>query len=139
MKTRNLIGRALFATIFIVAAPGHFKAETIAYAKAAGVPLADLAVPASGILSLVAGLMVLLGYHAKLGAAGLVAFLVPVTLTMHKFWGIADPMMAQMQQVMFMKNVALIGGALMLAYAGSGAYSLDAWLAARRATTPATT
>ena len=137
MKAINLVGRILFSLIFITAATGHFKAETIAYAKASGVPLADLAVPASGVLSLLAGLSVLLGYKVKWGAAATVAFLVPVTLTMHKFWGIADPMMAQMQQVMFMKNVALIGGALILAYAGAGAYSVDAWLETRRARTSA--
>lgn len=132
MKPLAPIGRILFALIFIVAAFGHFKPETIAYAAASGVPLANLAVPASGILALLAGLSIATGYRARWGAVGLIAFLVPVTLTMHKFWTIADPMMAQMQQVMFMKNVSLIGAALYFVYAGAGAFSLDARLAARR-------
>jgi len=83
---------------------------------------------ASGILAIVSALMIATGYRARLGAAGIVAFLVPVTLTMHKFWAISDPMMASLQQVMFLKNVSLIGAALYFIYAGAGAFSLDAGL-----------
>ena len=56
----------------------------------------------------------------------LVAFLVPVTLSMHAFWAVKDPMMAQMQFAMFMKNLGLLGGALLVAHFGAGPYSLDA-------------
>ena len=126
MKTTTLIARILFSLIFIFAAFGHFKPDTIAYAAAAGVPLAKLAVPASGILSLAGGLSVLLGYRARLGAWALVVFLVPVTLMLHNFWAVTDPMMHQMQMVMFMKNLGLIGGALLIAVHGAGGYSLDA-------------
>ena len=42
-----------------------------------------------------------------------------------KFWGIADPQVAQLQRVMFMKNAAIAGGALLIMYWGSGPYSLD--------------
>ena len=87
------IGRALFALIFIAAAFGHFSSETIAYARHAGVPLANVAVPLSGVLSLIGGILVLLGYHARIGAWLIVLFLVPVTLTMHAFWAVPDPMM----------------------------------------------
>jgi putative oxidoreductase len=59
-----------------------------------------------------------------------------VTLAMHKFWAISDPMMASMQQVMFFKNVSLIGAALYFVYAGAGALSLDA--RARRELAPVT-
>ncbi|MDB4959328.1 MAG: hypothetical protein JWO36_6897 [Myxococcales bacterium] len=133
MKPFALAGRILFSLIFIFAAFSHFDANTIAYAAAAGVPLAKLAVPASGILALLGGLSIALGYRARLGAAALVVFLVPVTVTMHNFWAISDPMMRQMQLVMFMKNVALLGGALFFAYAGAGALSLDARAEARKA------
>ncbi len=120
------VGRALLAAIFLLAAPGHFKRETIEFAASQGVPLASIAVPLSGILALVGGLSVLLGYHARVGAALLVLFLVPVTLMMHAFWNIADPGMAQMQQAMFMKNLGLLGGALLIAHFGAGPISLDA-------------
>ena len=126
MKITTLIGRILFSLIFITAAAGHFKSETIAYAAASGVPLASLAVPASGILALLGGLSIALGYKTRWGAIALVAFLVPVTFMMHNFWAVTDPMMHQLQMVMFMKNVALVGGALTFAVNGAGAYSLDA-------------
>jgi len=45
---------------------------------------------------------------------------------MHKFWGIPDPMMQQMQMVMFMKNLTMLGGALLITQFGSGPWSLDA-------------
>lgn len=136
MKPLALVGRILFSLIFIFAATGHFKSSTIAYAAAQGVPLANLAVPASGILALIGGLSIALGYRARWGAAAIVAFLVPVTLAMHNFWSMSDPMMAQMHMVMFMKNVALIGGALFIAYAGAGAFSLDARASAGKAPAP---
>src|SRR5581483_11224771 len=89
-------------------------------------PLASLAVPASGILALLGGLSVALGFKARWGALALIAFLVPVTFMMHNFWAVTDPMMHQLQMANFMKNLALIGGALTFAVRGAGAYSLDA-------------
>ena len=126
MKSTALVGRILYSLIFLAAVPGHFKSETIAYAASSGVPLADIAVPASGILALVGALSVLLGYRARWGAAALIAFLVPVTLAMHNFWSVTDPMMHQLQMVSFMKNVGLIGGALMIIRFGAGELSFDA-------------
>ena len=120
------IGRIMFSLIFLLSVPNHFKHETVAYAAAAGVPLAHVAVPLAGLVALVGGLSVALGFHARLGAIALLVFLVPVTLFMHKFWGLSDAQQAQMQMINFMKNVALMGGALFFVYAGAGAYSLDA-------------
>jgi putative oxidoreductase len=45
---------------------------------------------------------------------------------MHKFWTVSDPMMAQIQMVMFMKNVSMLGGALLISHFGAGPISLDA-------------
>jgi len=120
------IGRAFFAAIFLSAGPSHFNPATIGYAASTGLPFASFLVPASGVLALLGGLSVLTGWHARLGALALVAFLVPVTLTMHAFWTVKDPSMAMMQQVMFMKNIGLIGGALLIAHFGAGPFSLDA-------------
>jgi putative oxidoreductase len=131
MKTTTLVGRILFSLLFLAAAPGHFQSETIAYAASQGVPLASLAVPASGVLALLGGLSIALGYKARWGALALIAFLAPVTVMMHNFWAVTDPMMHQMQMVMFMKNLAIIGGALTFAVHGAGAYSLDARLERR--------
>jgi putative oxidoreductase len=120
------IGRVMFSLIFVLSVPNHFKQQTMDYAAAAGVPLAHVAVPLAGIIALLGGLSVALGFHARVGAIALLVFLVPVTLFMHRFWGLSDPQQAQMQQVNFMKNLALMGASLFLVYAGSGAYSFDA-------------
>ena len=126
MRYVVLLGRICFAAIFIVAAPGHFKAQEIAYAAHAGVPLASLAVPVSGLMALAGGLSIALGYRTKIGAWLLVLFLVPVTLTMHNFWAVPDPMMRGMQMAMFMKNVSMLGAALLITHFGAGPLSLDA-------------
>lgn len=125
MRALVPIGRVLFAVIFVASIAGHFSSAEIGEASAHGVPFAHLVVPLAGLLALVGGLSVILGYRARFGALMLLLFLVPVTLVMHKFWGLPDPQMAMMQQIHFMKNVALIGGCLMLMYFGSGPYSLD--------------
>lgn len=120
------LGRVLFALIFLMSAPMHFTAQGVQYAAGAGVPLPQIAVPLSGALALFGGLSVLLGYHARFGALLLVLFLVPVTLMMHAFWAVGDPGEAQVQQIMFMKNVSMLGAALLVLHWGSGPFSLDA-------------
>ena len=121
-----VLGRVLFALIFLMAGPNHFAKQSIGYAASQGVPLASVAVPLSGILALAGGLSILLGYRAKLGAWLIVLFLVLVTPMMHKFWGVTDPMMAQVQMIMFMKNLSMLGGALLITQFGAGPLSLDA-------------
>ena len=121
-----VLGRFLFALIFLMAGANHFNKQTIGYAASQGVPLASIAVPLSGVLAIAGGLSILLGYRAKLGAWLIVLFLVPVTLMMHKFWTVSDPMMAQIQMIMFMKNVSMLGGALLISQFGAGPLSLDA-------------
>jgi putative oxidoreductase len=125
--TRYLVpvGRLLFAAIFLMSVPMHFAQSTYDHAAQQGVPLANVLVPLSGVLELFGALSLLLGYRARIGALLLALFLVPVTLAIHKFWGIADPMQAQMQQIHFMKNVALLGATLLMMYFGAGPISLD--------------
>ena len=121
-----LLGRALFASIFLMAPLSHFSAPTIAYAAQHGVPDAALLVPAAGVVAGLGGLCILLGLWARIGAVLVILFLVPVSLTMHAFWLETNPVMAGMQQAMFMKNVAMLGGALLLANFGAGPWSFDA-------------
>jgi putative oxidoreductase len=120
-----LAGRLLFVSIFVISAPGLFTGKLIGYAAQQGVPIPGLLVPAAGLIALAGGLSVALGYHARLGAWLLVLFLVPVTFKLHAFWNERDPMMAQMQQVNFLKNLALLGGALLIGQFGAGPVSLD--------------
>jgi putative oxidoreductase len=119
------LGRLFFVLIFLMAGPNHFASQTIAYAASQGVPLASIAVPFSGLLAIVGGLSILLGYRARFGAWLIVLFLIGVTPMMHKFWTVPDPMMHQMQMIMFMKNLAMLGGALLITQFGSGPWSLD--------------
>lgn len=122
----TLAGRVMYAVIFIVASLGHFSRAEIDYAAQQGVPMAGLLVPVSGVIALAGGLSIFLGYRAKIGAWLLVLFLIPVTVMLHNFWAVKDPMMAQMQLAMFMKNISMMGAALLISQFGAGPLSLDA-------------
>jgi len=104
--------------------PNHLTTGAIGYAASKGVPMASVAVPLSGIIAFVGGVSILLGYKAKYGALLIVVFLLPVTFMMHNFWIYTDPMQAQMQMANFMKNLSMLGAALMIAHFGSGPLSL---------------
>ena len=125
MRYLVLAGRILFSLIFITAAPRHFSTEGILHAAQLGVPFARLLVPISGVMALTGGLSVAFGYKARWGAWTLVAFLIPVTLLMHAFWTLQDPVQVHIQQAMFAKNLSMLGGVLLLAYFGSGPLSAD--------------
>ena len=126
MRYVTLAGRFFYSLIFIVAPVSHFTAGAVGYATQKGVPLPGALVPISGVIAFAGGLSVLLGYRAKLGAWLLVVFLVPVTLMIHAFWTVQDPMMYQLERAMFMKNLALLGTALLISQFGAGPLSLDA-------------
>ena len=128
MRYAALAGRQLFSIIFIVASAGHFSPSTVGYAAQHGVPMPELLVPLSGIIALTGGLSVLLGYQTRLGAWLLVIFLVPVTLVMHNFWAASDAVVFQVEKGMFLRNVTMLGGALLISYFGAGPLSLDAFL-----------
>ncbi len=126
-----LFGRLLYTAVFLVSAPRYFEENAIQHAAAQGVPAAVVLVPLAGIIALLGGLSILLGYKAKAGAWLAVLFLAPVTLMLHAYWHIADPAAAALQQVHFLKNLSLLGAALMIASFGSGPLSLDTWLERR--------
>jgi putative oxidoreductase len=128
MKYMVLFGRISFAYIFLFSSFFHFTGQGISYGDSAGVPIASASVPFSGVMALIGAISIIIGFKAKWGAWILVAFLVPVTLIMHNFWAFADPMQHQMQMIMFMKNLSMLGGALLIASNGAGPISLDALL-----------
>lgn len=82
-------------------------------------------VPFSGVLALAGGISIVIGYKAKWGVWLIVFFLVPVILIMHAFRKVTDPMQHIITMTMFMKNLSMLGGALIIAYFGSGPLSLD--------------
>jgi putative oxidoreductase len=67
----------------------------------------------------------LAGYHARLAAIVLAVFTVVATVCFHNFWAMPEDQ-AFVQQLMFFKNIAVVGGLLVLAAHGAGAWSLDA-------------
>lgn len=123
-KAILLIGRWLFSAIFVMSGATHFGAQTQAMAAENGVP--PWMTMAAGALACLGGLSIAFGYRARAGAWLLVIFLVPVTLVMHRFWGLADAGQAMGQFVQFMKNLSMLGGALIVSYFGSAPYGLDA-------------
>jgi uncharacterized membrane protein YphA (DoxX/SURF4 family) len=111
-----LIGRILFAVVFLTSAMAHFtQAQAMTgYAQAKKVPMPAVAVFAGGVLLALGGLSVLLGIWPDLGALLLVVFLVPTALMMHNFWAESDPQSKQMEMIQFFKDLGLAGAALAL-------------------------
>lgn len=118
MKVVFWIGRIILGLYFIFNGVNHFTQLKMmaGYAASKGVPLPTLAVLVTGLLLLIGGLAILTGYQVQWGLWALVLFFVPVTLWMHAFWGIQDPMERMGQMVNFLKNFALTGAILMLIY-----------------------
>jgi putative oxidoreductase len=129
MEILFLVGRVLFSALFLMSGVGHFtQVEQMAqYAKASGVPAPKFAVLGTGVLLLLGGLSILLGFYPTLGLILLIVFLVPTTFIMHRFWDISDPMQRQMQMINFSKNLALVGAALMLLMLKGWPLSLGGW------------
>jgi putative oxidoreductase len=115
----------LFAFNFVLALPYHFTHEAVRVAAEQGVPLAGVLVPLSGVLALAGGLSVAIGYKTRWGAWALVAFLVPVTLWMHAYWRLTNPDTVLVEQVLFLKNLSMLGAALLISQFGAGPVSID--------------
>jgi putative oxidoreductase len=113
-----LIGRILLAIPFLMAVQIHLtrREQGVQYAKMYNVPLAELGVPLTGVMAVLGGLSVVLGIWGDLGALLIVAFLALITPFMHAFWREQEEMQRTTQMVMFTKNFAMLGGALVLFY-----------------------
>lgn len=120
-----LAARILFVLIFLMSAVGHIvKANDMAgYAKFKGAPGGKFGVIFSGITLGAGALMVLLGVWGDIGSLLIAATLVPISFFMHAYWKETDAQAKQGDQIMFNKNVGLIGGALafFLLFAVTGA------------------
>ena len=113
-------GRALFAVVVGYLAVGNLRdlESAVGYAESKGAPLASISVPL-GSLALVAGAMaVLTGVYPVVGALAIVVFLVPITVIMHDFWTM-EGHDRQNERIHFLKNVGLVGIALILAALGT--------------------
>jgi putative oxidoreductase len=108
-----LLARVLFGAVLAFTGLNHFQnAESmIGYAQSKGIPMASIGVPVSGGLLMAGGLGIVLGVYPTLAAGALAVFLVGATPTMHDFWN-APEEQYQNEFNNFLKNVALLGGAL---------------------------
>lgn len=91
----------------------------------------DMLLYGAVFLLLVGGIMVLVGYRSTLGAIMLLIYWVPITFIIHDFWN-SPQEQTRLQSILFMKDIAIIGGLLMLVGKGSGRYSIRKLLATTR-------
>lgn len=109
------LGRILYGGFFILAGINHIRnvAMMTGYAASKGVPAPRVAVLGSGVLLLLGGLSITLGFRPTWGTVALTVFLVPTTLSMHNFWADTDPAARMNNLINFQKNTALLGAAWM--------------------------
>jgi len=122
----TLVGRILLAVLFLpagISKIGGF-AGTAGYIASKGLPLPEVAAAIAIIVEVGGGIALILGFGTRWAALALAVFTLVATFTFHNYWTLpADQQM--MQQLMFMKNIAVVGGLLTLAAWGAGAWSLD--------------
>ncbi len=123
-----LIGRVCFAAIFIMA--GYQKilnfAPTTATMVQEGIPFVNILLIVSIIMEFGGGVLILFGWFARFGGLLIFAFIIPVTYYFHDFWTL-EPALVVNQMAHFMKNLAMVGGALFIVANGAGGFSIDAW------------
>jgi len=121
-----LVGRLLLAVMFVYAGYGKIGGfeGTAGYIASKGLPLAQLAAAAAIAVEVVAGLMLVVGWKARWAAFALAAFTVVVSLIFHAFWAVPADQFGT-QQLFFLKNMATIGGLLMIVAFGAGRWSVD--------------
>ena len=133
MRTLFVLGRTIFGGFFAYSGINHFQHREgmSQYAAAKGVRAPDRAVQATGAMLLAGGLSIIAGVKPRQGLAAIVAFLIPVSFQMHRFWEEQNPQQRQAEMINFMKNMALVGAALtMMQIDEPWPASVDAALAA---------
>jgi putative oxidoreductase len=121
-----VLGRFLLAALPIFSGlTVHQSRDGLEAARSSGAPAPDLLVPLSGAALAAGGLSILFGIWADLGALVLIATLAPITYYMHAFWKF-EGMDRVMQQTMFFKNFAMMGGWLIVFWAYNQGQDLPA-------------
>ena len=116
-----LAGRLMMAAIFVFAGAGKIAAATgtKAYIASAGLPLPDVAYVVAVVVELGGGVLLAIGYRARMVALALAAFTVVAAIAFHLKAG------DQNQTIHLLKNLAMAGGLLQVVAFGAGAFSLD--------------
>jgi putative oxidoreductase len=125
-KFGPLAGRILLASIFLMSGYGKIGgfAGTAGYMASKGLPMVEVLLAITIVIELAAAAMIIAGFKARLGATALLLWMIPVTFIFHNFWAMpADQQ--QIQSIMFMKNLGLMGGMLYIMAFGSGPMSVD--------------
>ena len=122
-----LLARVLLAALFLPAGISKIAgfAGTAAYIASVGLPLPELGAVIAVVVEVGGGLALLAGYQTRLVALLMAIFTVVAGVFFHAFWT-AAPEQLMVEQIMFMKNIAIAGGFLALTAFGAGALSLDA-------------
>ena len=123
----NLIGRLLFVALFLPAGISKLTgfAGTVGYISSVGLPLPTLGAALALAVEILGSLALLAGFQTRIAALALALFTLVASVFFHAFWG-AAPDQAFVQQLLFFKNIAVVGGLLVLAAQGAGGWSLDA-------------
>lgn len=121
-----LLGRALLALLFIPAGWGKIAgfAGVAGYIASKGVPLPEVGAAIAIAAELGLGLLLLVGWQARWAALGLAIFVAVITPIFHNFWAMPEAQV-MMQKQAFFKNIAVVGGLLVVAAFGAGRFSLD--------------
>jgi putative oxidoreductase len=129
-----LLGRILISIVFILGGIGKITGFSMEEGMVAAkhLPMPAVALGIALVIELVGGLAVLLGLFTRLAAWILFLYLIPTTLVFHNFWAMQG-MDRIDNMIHFEKNLAIMGGLLILATLGAGGFSIDSSRAARPA------
>jgi putative oxidoreductase len=122
-----LAGRLLLAVLFLPAGIGKLTgfAGTVGYISSVGLPMPQVAAALALAVEIVGGVALIAGYGTRLAAIVLAAFTLVASFFFHNYWAVpADQQLVP--QLLFFKNIAVVGGLLTLAAWGAGAWSMDA-------------
>jgi putative oxidoreductase len=115
-RTVEAVGRLLMSGMFVSGGWNAFKApeQRAPRAAAIGIPFPELATRANGAAMVAGGIALATGIAVKPAATLLALSLVPTTVAGHPFWKEEDPKARTQQRVHFLKNLAMLGGLLVL-------------------------
>jgi putative oxidoreductase len=120
-----LAGRIALGAIFVLSGFNKLMGVDAFAASLAtrGVPMSSILAPLGAGVEFVGGLAIVLGFQVRYAAALMILFTIVATLISHRFWEFTGPARV-MQQSQFMKNLAIIGGFIVLIAAGSGRFAI---------------
>lgn len=121
-----LLGRILLGSIFVISGYGKLfgLAAFAASLEKNGVPYASALAPVGACVEFFGGLAIVLGIEVRAAALLMIAFVIVATLVSHRFWELEDAA-RRAQVTQFSKNVAIIGGFVLLHAAGGGGYAIE--------------